>query len=99
MSGKVKTFIDRTIEIHGKLNGKVGGAFTSAGHAASGTETTLLSIIESMLIHGMVIQGRYDNEHYGAVSLGTPGKDEIESCRELGMQVALLVNRMKGKSG
>lgn len=31
MSGKMELFIDRTYGIHGKLAGKVGGAFTSAG--------------------------------------------------------------------
>ncbi|NIR87821.1 flavodoxin family protein, partial [Candidatus Bathyarchaeota archaeon] len=31
MSAKLKTLIDKSIEIHEKLEGKVGAAFTSAG--------------------------------------------------------------------
>lgn len=97
MSGELKTFMDRTLEIHGKLSGKVGGAFTSSGRTASGTETTLLSIIESMLVHGMVVQGRSDNEHYGAVSVGSPAEEEMRSCKDLGMRVAALAYKLKGK--
>jgi NAD(P)H dehydrogenase (quinone) len=69
LSGKLKALIDKSVEIHGKLAGKVGGAFTSSGGTASGAETTLLSILESMLIHGMIVQGRYDHEHYGAAAV------------------------------
>jgi NAD(P)H dehydrogenase (quinone) len=95
MSGKLKAFIDESTKIHGKLKGKVGGAFTSSGGIACGAETTLLSIIHAMLIHGMIIQGRYSNEHYGAASVGAPGKQEIESCMELGKQVASLTLKLK----
>ena len=31
MTGRLKSFIDKTNSIHGKLKGKVGGAFTSSG--------------------------------------------------------------------
>lgn len=100
MSGKLKSFIDKSVEIHGKLEGKAGGAFTSAGGSGGGAETTLLSIIQSMLIHGMVVYGRCDGEHYGAVSIGTPGEHETESCEELGMRISLLACRLKkGRMG
>lgn len=88
MSGKMKSFIDRTNSIHGRLNGKVGGAFTSSGDTACGAETTLLSILEAMLINGMIIQGRYDNKHYGPTAVESPNKKELESCKELGRRVA-----------
>jgi len=94
MSGKVKILIDKSVKIHGKLAGKVGGAFTSSGGAASGAETTLLSILEAMLIHGMVVQGRHDHEHYGAAALGAPDKKAVESCRELGRRVASLALKL-----
>jgi len=97
MSGKLKAFIDKSVEIHGKLAGKVGGAFTSSGGTASGAETTLLSILESMLIHGMIVQGRYDHEHYGAAAVGPPDKKAIESCKELGKIVASLTVKLAAK--
>lgn len=90
MSGKMKSFIDRTNSIHGKLKGKAGGAFTSSGDTACGAETTLLSILNAMLIHGMVVQGRNDNKHYGPTAVEAPNEKEIESCKELGRRVSEL---------
>ncbi len=90
MTGKMKSFIDRTNSIHGKLKGKVGGAFTSSGDTACGAETAILSILEAMLIHGMIVQGRNDNKHYGPTAVESPNKQEIESCKELGERVAKL---------
>ncbi|MBN1678368.1 MAG: NAD(P)H-dependent oxidoreductase [Candidatus Thermoplasmatota archaeon] len=90
MSGKMKSFIDKTYAVHGKLMGKVGGAFTSSGDTACGAETTLLSMLKAMLIHGMVVQGRYENKHYGPTAVESPNTKEIESCEELGERVARL---------
>jgi NAD(P)H dehydrogenase (quinone) len=95
MSGKLKTLLDESIRIHGKLAGKVGAAFTSSGGKASGAETTLLSIIQAMLVHGMIVQGRPDTKHYGAAAVGSPRQKDIESCRDLGERVATLVARLK----
>ncbi|OGD49655.1 flavodoxin [Candidatus Bathyarchaeota archaeon RBG_13_46_16b] len=95
MSGKLKAFIDESTKIHGKLKGKVGAAFTSSGGTASGAETTLLSILQTMLIHGMIIQGRHDDKHYGAASVEGPDQEGIESCKELGKRVASLAERLR----
>jgi len=95
MSEKLKAFIDRSIKVYGKLDGKVGAAFTSSGGVASGAETTLLSIIHAMLIHGMVVQGRSKgNKHYGEAAVGSPGPEELEGCRDLGYKTAALVARL-----
>jgi NAD(P)H dehydrogenase (quinone) len=95
MSGKLKAFIDETVKIHGKLNGKAGGAFTSSGGTACGAETTLLSILGTMLVHGMIVQGNPRNKHYGAASVGAPKKEEVEVCRELGERIATLAGKVK----
>jgi NAD(P)H dehydrogenase (quinone) len=95
MSGKMKSFIDRTYSIHGKLVGKIGGAFTSSGDTACGAETALLSMLEAMLIHGMIVQGRNENKHYGPTAVEAPNKKEIESCRELGKRVSNLAAALK----
>ena len=97
MSGKLKTLIDRSVKIHGKLEGKVGGAFTSSGEKASGAETTVLSILKAMLIHGMIVQGRPDHEHYGAAAVRAPDEKAVESCRELGKRVASLTVRLRAQ--
>jgi len=96
MSGKLKSFLDTTEKIHGKLRGKVGGAFTSSGGTGSGAETTLLSILNAMLIHGMIVVGRADNKHYGASAVGAPKDKDIEVCRELGKRIADLTIKIHG---
>ena len=95
MSAKIKAFFDKSVEIHGKLEGKVGAAFTSSGGTATGAETTLLSIIEAMLIHGMIVQGRAENKHYGAAAVEAPNKEELKICRELGKRTAKLALKLK----
>jgi len=95
MSAKLKALIDESVKIHGKLEGKVGAAFTSAGGTATGAETTMLSILQAMLIHGMIVQGRADDKHYGAAAVGSPRQRELEHCRELGKRVAGLVAKLK----
>jgi len=95
MSAKLKALIDKSVKIHGELEGKVGAAFTSSGGTASGAETTLLSILEAMLVHGMITQGNPHNKHYGAASVGAPNDKELELCRELGEKTARLVMKLK----
>lgn len=95
MSGRLKEFIDKSNKIHGKLKGKVGGAFTSAGGTACGAETTLLAMTHALLIHGMVVQGRFDDKHYGPTAVEEPKKGDEELCQELGARVATLARKLK----
>lgn len=94
MSSKLKAFIDSSAAVHGKLEGKVGAAFTSAGGTASGAETTLLSILQTMLVHGMVVQGRSDDKHYGVACVEAPHDEDLENCRKLGRRTAELTLKM-----
>ncbi|MEM3422081.1 MAG: NAD(P)H-dependent oxidoreductase [Candidatus Hadarchaeum sp.] len=93
MSAKMKTFVDESVKYYGKLDGKVGAAFTSFG-GSGGSETTLLSIIHAMLIHGMVVVGRSNLMHYGSVAVGSPSQESIENCRDLGYRVANIVAKL-----
>ena len=94
MSAKLKAVIDESVKIHKDLTGKVGGAFTSSGGTASGGETTLLSIVQAMLIHGMIVQGRADDKHYGVAVMGAPKKKDLVDCEKLGERVAALVLKL-----
>jgi NAD(P)H dehydrogenase (quinone) len=94
MSTKLKALIDESIKVHHKLSGKVGGVFANSGGTASGGETTMLSIIEAMLIHGMIVQGRADDKHYGVAVEGEPKKEDLADCEELGGRVAALVLKL-----
>lgn len=97
MSAKIKDLLDKSVEIHGKLEGKVGAAFTTSGGTATGAETTLLSIIEAMLVHGMIVQGCSEDKHYGLAIVGAPESDEDKNlCIEFGKRVAKLVMRVFG---
>jgi NAD(P)H dehydrogenase (quinone) len=94
MSAKLKALIDESVKVHEQLTGKVGGAFTSSGGTASGAETTLLSIVQAMLIHGMIVQGRADDKHYGVAVAGAPKKRDLAECEKLGKRVAALVLKL-----
>ena len=95
MSARLKALIDESVKIHGKLEGKVGAAFTSSGGTATGAETTLLSILGATLVHGMIVQGRADDKHYGAAAVEAPDKEELEYCRELGKRTATLAKKLR----
>jgi len=94
-SADIKKLLDESVGYHGKLEGKAGGAFTSAGNIGGGNETTILAIIEAMLIHGMAVQGTSSGDHYGPVAVGKPDKRAERGCRELGKRVALLAEQLK----
>jgi NAD(P)H dehydrogenase (quinone) len=93
-SGVMRSFIDKSVKLHGKLEGKVGGAFASSANIGGGNETTVLDIIHAMLIHGMIVQGLSNGDHYGPVSIGEPGDRTKDNCIELGRTVAELANKL-----
>lgn len=95
MSSKLKHLIDDSVKVHTKLTGKVGAAFTSSGGIATGAETTLLSILQAMLVHGMIVQGNAEDQHYGVAVEGKPKAEDLKACEELGSRVATLVNQLK----
>lgn len=97
MSAKIKDLLDKSVKIHGKLAGKVGAAFTSSGGIASGAETTLLAIVQALLVHGMVVQGRHDGKHYGAAAVGKPNDKDLIVCEELGKRTAQLASSLFDK--
>lgn len=93
-AGPIKDFFDRSVVHHGKLEGMVGGAFSSAGVFGGGSETTVLSILQIMLVHGMIVQGQARGNHYGAVSIGAPDDTAVEQCRMLGKRVGKLALKL-----
>ena len=93
-SGKIKTWIDESIKYHGKLTSLVGGAFCSAGGTHTGSETTIISMLEMLLVHGMIVQGNPHGSHYGVASVGAPDDKDAENCKKLGARVAELVKKL-----
>ncbi len=86
MAAQVKQLIDDAVVKHGQLDGKVGAAFSSSANIAGGNETTVLSILQAMLISGMVIQGDPQGDHYGPVSIGRPDARVDKLCARWGKE-------------
>ena len=96
MAGKLKDFFDSSVAHHGNLSGKVGGAFSSSMNIGGGNETTVLDILHAMLIHGMIVQGTADGDHYGPVSIDSPDDRAQAQCEALGRRVASLAKKLAG---
>ena len=94
MAKEVKALMDKSIQCYGKLVGKVGGAFTSSGMIGGGNETTIMSILQGFLIHGMIVQGVQKGNHYGPVSVGAPNKKVCDECVQYGKMIGKLVKRL-----
>ena len=90
----VRKLFDESVQYHGQLEGKVGAAFASAANIGGGNETTVLSILQSMLIHGMIVQGNSKGDHYGPISINAPDARVEKQCHELGRRAAELAARV-----
>ena len=94
MAGELKKLFDDSVSKHGKLDGKVGGAFSSSVNIGGGNETTVLGIINCMLIHGMIYQGDAQGDHYGPVSIGKPDDRVEKQCLRRGTRIAELTLKL-----
>ncbi len=102
MTWKLKKFFDESTCVWGKIEDKVGCAFSTSGGQGGGNEMTCLSILSVMLNYGMLVFGvtEYSSPgmtaHYGAVAVGEPDDRELAACRMLGQKLVQHVQRMKG---
>ncbi len=96
MAADLKRVFDDYVGIRRKMEGKVGAAFTTSGDATGGKETTMLGIIQCLLIYGMVIVGDplAATGHYGTACVGAPDEAARENGRLLGRRVAELAGQV-----
>lgn len=96
MAWDLKRIFDEYVSIRKKMENKVGAAFTTSGDASGGKETTLMSIIQCLLIYGMVVVGdpMTATGHYGVACVGAPDEKISENGRKLGRRVAELCKRL-----
>ncbi len=94
LTAELKSLIDKSVMHFGKLNGKVAGAFTSSNNIGGGNETTLLSILQGLLVHGMIVQGIQKGNHYGPVAIGAPDEKAKKECMNYGKQIGGLVKKL-----
>ena len=94
MAAPIAALFDESVSKHGKRDGKVGTAFSSSANIGGGNETTIMGILEMMLIHGMVVQGDPQGDHYGPVSVGKPDERVRSQCARRGQRIAELTNTL-----
>ena len=97
MAAEMKEVFDKFVGVRKHMEGKIGAAFATSGDPAGGKETTMLSIIQAMLIYGMVIVGDPldASGHYGVSCIGAPDKRTSENAAKLGKRVAMLVKKLR----
>ena len=87
------------------LKGKLGAAFVTAGGISAGEEVTMLNILKSMLIFGMIVMGGDDySAAFGASAISgeppfTPGESLhpafLTKAEKLGQRVASVLLQMQ----
>jgi len=98
MAAELKKIFDEFIGVRKKMEGKVGAAFATSGDPTGGKETTMMSIIQTMLVYGMIIVGdpMSATGHYGVACVGAPDKKTGENGIKLGQRVAELAKKLHG---
>ena len=92
MAAELKKVFDDFVSVRRQMENKIGAAFTTSGDPTGGKETTMMSIIQAMLIYGMIIVGDPISAtgHYGVGCMGAPDSGMAENGRKLGRRVAEL---------
>ncbi|PTD94093.1 flavodoxin [archaeon SCG-AAA382B04] len=94
---QIHELFEQSNSIRGDLDKVVGAAFASSYHRAGGNETTIMSILQQMLIHNMVVVGDpiKTGGHYGAVSVCNEVDEQSkEECFELGKRVSEIAQKL-----
>ncbi|BDC35361.1 MAG: flavodoxin family protein [Candidatus Methanoliparum thermophilum] len=96
MSAEMKRFIDQSVKKRKKLENKIGAAFSSSNFVNGGNETTIISLIQALLVHGMVVAGDplETGGHFGVVSIKDPDEKTLERCRKFGKRIGELATRL-----
>lgn len=96
MAAQLKSVFDNSVAVRSEMANKIGAAFATSGDASGGKETTLLSIIQAMLISGMIIVGDPLDAtgHYGTSCVGAPDEKASVNGQKLGKRVAELVKKL-----
>ena len=98
MAADLKRIFDEFVSTRRKMENKVGAAFATGGHHTGGKETTMMSILQCMMIYGMIIVGdpMSATGHYGVSCVGAPDKRTEQNAIKLGQRVAELAKKLHG---
>ena len=97
MAAELKKVFDEHVGIRSKMENKVGAAFATCSFWAGGNETTIMSILQCMLIYGMIVVGDplSATGHYGCASVAAPDDKAADTGRKLGARVAELCLKLE----
>ena len=98
MASELKEVIDKFVGIRKQMENKIGAAFATSADPSGGKETTIISILQAMLIYGMMVVGDplSATGHYGVSCIGAPDQGTCTNAQKLGKRVAWLVKKLKG---
>lgn len=96
MAAELKDVFDRCISTRKQMEDKVGAAFATSHHPTGGKETTIMSIIQALLIYGMIVVGdpMHASGHYGVAYSGSMDQQVKDEALKLGKRVAELVKKL-----
>jgi NAD(P)H dehydrogenase (quinone) len=98
MAAELKALFERAVDVRRQLENKVGAAFATSGDPSGGKETTLMSIVQALLVCGMCVVGPPLDAggYYGVACTGAPDAEAKRGAAELGRRVATLIGRLQG---
>ena len=97
MAAPLKEYFDKLHDVRKKIGQKVGAAFATSGDPSGGKETTMFSILQALMILGMVVVGDPMDAtgHYGVSCVGYPDERISANAAKLGKRVALLAKKLE----
>jgi len=96
LAAELKAMIDR-LPTRKVMENKICAVFATSRDSTGGKGTTIFSILQAMLLYGMVVVGDpFLARHYGAACAGAPDERAKDQGRKLGRRVAELVKRLAG---
>lgn len=98
MAAPLKKVLDDHVGVRRRMENKIGAAFATSADPTGGKETTIMSILQALLIYGMIIVGDplSATGHYGVACVGSPDSGALENGRKLGLRVAELARQVHG---
>jgi NAD(P)H dehydrogenase (quinone) len=96
MAADLKKIFDEFVGVRKQMENKVGAAFATSAFWAGGNETTIMSILQCLLIYGMIIVGdpMSATGHYGAAAVAAPDEKSSDIAQKLGIRVAELCKKL-----
>lgn len=98
MAADLKRVFDEFVSVRRQMENKVGAAFATSKFPAGGKETTIFSILQCMLIYGMMVVGdplTGATGHYGVACVDAPDEETADHAFKLGVRVAELCRKVR----